>query len=259
MAASIPYPALSGGCVRRRVGRSVPDDHSEYDDADRERADRCAPARAAWQVLVPPICRIRRGLPNARWHPSPRIGRGEIAPPQIPGGSSRFKGAEERHYAGARTYLVKYGERRHMTDLYEKGRLLISPASSYLDSSLNSAIRDNELTVSGIALRSELRIGIPDKYTGKSIFEAAPLSNVVCTATSIKNYFVYCFSSILDMRLFEDFGYDACVIFGNPTDLIQRVQHAVEHHCGGWHTDHQLVRYIDPRLIPLSQVALYVV
>ena len=48
------------------------------------------------------------------------------------------------------------------------------------------------------------------------------------------------------MRLFDDFGYDACVIFIDPTDLIQRVQHAMEHHCTGWPTDHQYVRYIDP-------------
>jgi hypothetical protein len=144
------------------------------------------------------------------------------------------------------TYLVKYGARKHMTDLYEKGQLLVSPANSYRDPSLNTAIRDDELTVSGVALKSELRIGIPDKNTGEPIFEAAPLSNVVCTATSIKNYFVYCVSSILDMRLFDDFGYDACVIFSDPADFIRRVQYAIEHHCGGWLTDHQLVRYIDP-------------
>ncbi len=146
----------------------------------------------------------------------------------------------------AGTYLVKYGKRKHMTDLYAKGRLMVKPARSYRDPSSNTAIRDDELTVSGIALRSELRLGIPDKNTGKPIFEAAPLSNVVCTATSIKNYFVYCLSSILDMRLFDDFGYDACVIFADPADVIQRVQQAVKQHCGDWLTDHQYVRYIDP-------------
>jgi hypothetical protein len=111
-----------------------------------------------------------------------------------------------------------------MTDLYEKGQILVSPAHSYRDPSLNTDIRDDELTASGIALRSELLIGIPDKNTGKPIFEVAPLSNVVCTATSIKNYFVYCLSSILDLRLFDDFEYDACVIFKDPADFLQRAR-----------------------------------
>src|SRR5205814_5034658 len=110
----------------------------------------------------------------------------------------------------------------------------------------NTAVRDDELTVSGIGLRSSFRIGILDQSTGEQIFEAPPLSNVVCTSTSIKNYFVYCLSSTLDIRLFDDFGYDACVILTDPADFICRVQHAVDHHCRGWITDHQNVKYIDP-------------
>src|SRR5207245_1534191 len=50
----------------------------------------------------------------------------------------------------------------------------------------------------------------------------------------------------LDIRLFDDFGYDACVILTDPADFICRVQHAVDHHCRGWITDHQNVKYIDP-------------
>src|SRR5207248_1805016 len=119
----------------------------------------------------------------------------------------------------AGTYLVKYGERKHMADLYEQGWLMIKPASSYRDPSLNTAVRDDELTVSGIGLRSSFRIGILDQSTGEQIFEAPPLSNVVCTSTSIKNYFVYCLSSTLDIRLFDDFGYDACVILTDPADF----------------------------------------
>ena len=36
------------------------------------------------------------------------------------------------------------------------------------------AIRDDELTVSAIALRSEIVIGIPDRSTGGPILEAHP-------------------------------------------------------------------------------------
>jgi hypothetical protein len=57
---------------------------------------------------------------------------------------------------------------------------------------------------------------------------------------------VYCLSSVFDVRLFDDFGYDACVILADPAEFIQRIQHAVDHHCKGWLTDHQSVRYIDP-------------
>jgi hypothetical protein len=146
----------------------------------------------------------------------------------------------------AGTYLVKYGQRKHMIDLYVKGQVMVKPATSYHDPSLNLAIRDDELEVTGIALRSEVVIGIPDRNTGKPILEAHPLSNIVLTSRSIKNYFVYCLSSVFDVRLFDDFGYDACVILADPAEFIQRIQHAVDHHCKGWLTDHQSVRYIDP-------------
>ena len=54
------------------------------------------------------------------------------------------------------------------------------------------------------------------------------------------------------MRLF-DFGYDACVVLADHGNFIERLQHAVDHHCIGWLTDHQYVKYIDPFLWKKSE------
>jgi hypothetical protein len=50
--------------------------------------------------------------------------------------------------------IVKYGRREHMIDLLERGRLRLTPASNYVDPSLNPAIHDAELEFS-ISFRPE--------------------------------------------------------------------------------------------------------
>jgi hypothetical protein len=52
------------------------------------------------------------------------------------------------HHLAPDRAIIKYGRREHMTDLVERGRLRLTPASNYDDPSLNPAIRDAELEFS---------------------------------------------------------------------------------------------------------------
>jgi hypothetical protein len=99
-------------------------------------------------------------------------------------------------------YLIKLGKRRHMLDLYEDGRLKISPASAYADPSLNPAIQDDELAVSSFGQQSEVLIEAFDRNTGQRKAATRPIGNLKYTSRSKTDFYVYCMASNLDFRLF---------------------------------------------------------
>lgn len=144
------------------------------------------------------------------------------------------------------TYLVKLGKREHMIDLFERGRLRVSPASSYSDPSLNAAIKDDELSISAIAMKGEVQITIPDDRMGPLKGPVDPIGNVTFTSRSTTNYFVCCLTHTLDPRLFADFGYDACVIVKDVNEFRRRLNIAMRLNLGPWLAFDSAIAYVDP-------------
>jgi hypothetical protein len=143
------------------------------------------------------------------------------------------------------TYLVKFGRRDHMVELHEYGKLKISPAGSYSDPSLNSAIRDNELALSTFGLQSEVRIEVLDPKTGQQ-HAMKPIGNLTYTSRPKSDYYVYCMGSSLDLRLFADFGYDACVIVHDCREFERRLSEYMAQRLPGWIGCAGPVNYVDP-------------
>jgi hypothetical protein len=144
------------------------------------------------------------------------------------------------------TYLVKLGKREHMLDFYKRGRLKISPASSYSDPSLNLAVRDDELSISTYGLQSEVLIEAFDPNTGERLMATHPIGNMTYTSRTRTDYYVYCMGVSLDFRLFGDFGYNACVIVREHAAFEDRLSRAIDAELPGWGGIAGPVRYIDP-------------
>lgn len=126
------------------------------------------------------------------------------------------------------------------------GKVLINPASTYKDSSLNGAIRDDELELV-VYRRSKLYTLLIDKY-GIALRPPGPVHGVkqeVLRAPT--NYYVYCMSMLRSFRLFGDFEYDAALIIHDIRTFVRRLGERVRAQLGpGWNWLARPVRYIDP-------------
>lgn len=129
-------------------------------------------------------------------------------------------------------YLFKYGEYKHIHDIYEFGHILIRPASFYNDPSINFSIRDDELSLKTAST----------EY--KSTFD----------------YYLYCVSKIYDYRLFDVFqdknNYDCCLIIKEPNIFSTKLRTKFLEEMPDWNMSAQEVSYIDP-LLPPSKVDLF--
>ena len=153
--------------------------------------------------------------------------------------------------------LIKLGRRAHMRDLYERGRIRISPASSYSDPSLNHAIRDDEMELAQVMPASEVTITFLDEETGEAK-TTKPISNVTTTTSVTTNYYVYCMSQKLSYRLFDDFEADSCVIIREPEKFASRLLRAMSKNLPSWVYWSGPVEYIDPYLRPTKEINLFV-
>lgn len=151
--------------------------------------------------------------------------------------------------------LVKLGKRNHMQELYEIGKIRISPAASYSDPSLNFAMRDDELKIEQITPGSEVTLTYQDQRSGEQR-TTKPIGEVIYTNSLATNYFVYCMSHTLSYRLFDDFEADSCVIIREPEVFGSRFLEVVKTHLPDWLDWNQEVEYIDPYLHRKEEIDL---
>jgi hypothetical protein len=185
--------------------------------------------------------RLRGGEPPANFLKDAMVPR-----PTHPSPPAIAKALEGIDLPASGSFLLKLGKSDHMRSLHEHGRLRIGPASGYSDPSLNAAIRDDELKLSAFGLRSEVKMEVIDHKTGKSKGAIEPIGNVIYTTASKTDFYVYCMGSSLDLRLFGDFGYDACVIFRDPQNFKTRLHAEMQKRFPDWQRFDQPVHYLDP-------------
>jgi hypothetical protein len=142
------------------------------------------------------------------------------------------------------SFLVKYSKMEFLKSTFENGEIRISPASSYSDSSLNRAIKDNELKLS---IRPRPRkTQLLERFSGDLKNPVQPIGNVIETITAPSNYYVYCMASEFSLRLFPDFGADGCLIITKPEIFIRKLFLAVREWLPSWEAFGVGVNYIDP-------------
>lgn len=151
--------------------------------------------------------------------------------------------------------LFKLGKREHMKPFFERGKLRISPASSYSDPSLNHAVRDDELEFDRMMPGEEVTFTFMDKEAGE-LRTTKPIGDVTQTTSLATDFYVCCMTHSLSYRLFDDFEADACVVIRDPKSFWARLHKAVEARLSGWLDWHQDVQYIDPYLHKEKEINL---
>jgi hypothetical protein len=142
-------------------------------------------------------------------------------------------------------YLVKLGHQIFMERMISEGVIRVNPAASFNDASLNRTIRDDELSISVRKLPEDLSVDeLREKVPSETLIPPQGFREVV--VRSLTNYLVYCMSFRYELRLFDDFQYDACVIVKNPKTFIARVQAKAAEKLPGWRLAVAPVSYIDP-------------
>ena len=145
--------------------------------------------------------------------------------------------------------LLKYGKRKHVMDMIEKGLFRIAPASSYDNESYNSAIKDNELErVNSVSPQYvDINVVNDDGSKGEAISIIGPVEYKSVIGT---DYYLWCSSDKLETRLFSDFECDTCLVVTKPDIFINKMLDAVLFACSGWINGSQMIEYVDPLVSP---------
>lgn len=149
--------------------------------------------------------RLRGGIPPAHLHDLPYPNY------DWPGVDKAFAAVSAMSLVPGR-YLVKYSKLEFLQAALEKGVIRISPASSYDDSSLNRAVRDNELELSLRPRPRQVKNAALERFSDDLKPPVPAVGPVVETLAAPTNYYVYCLASEISLRLFADFEADACLI-----------------------------------------------
>lgn len=155
-----------------------------------------------------------------------------------------------------RDYLFKYGKSKYLKQILNEKQIRISPASSYDDPSLNSAIRDKELELSICPSPSELKMKAYDGKTGEYKGDINP-QNFVYTTRSKTNYYIYCLSLSFAPRLFLDFDADACLVIRKPSEFEEMMLSTFETKVQNWSGIGQKVVYIDTLNYSMADIDIF--
>lgn len=141
-------------------------------------------------------------------------------------------------------YLVKFGKREYLKEIYENGRLLINPASYYTDPSLNRAQNDDELTVTFEVPPPKVSIV---EVSGRKV-EIPQKANFYQILKSNSDFYVYCMSASLKLRLFDDFEADCCLFIYSMDEFCGQVIRSFTQQLNRnkWKVGSMPVVYVDP-------------
>ena len=143
--------------------------------------------------------------------------------------------------------IVKYGDVKYLRPALEAGSFRISPASWYDDPSMNVARRDVELerTFTDPAFETTATLGpLGDRVSPE---ERSLYTERVRSAV---DYYIFCLAGGYQLRLFDDFDANACLVITDSVRFLSRLREAVANDLPGWHYGNALVQYIDPVQTP---------
>ena len=135
--------------------------------------------------------------------------------------------------------IFRYGERKHMREMVDKGRIRFSPAGSYDGEDNNSARRDDELRKHAYMAGQYTTIVTQGGQRLKVI------GDIQRTVTG-PQYHLVCFSCVWKPQLYEEFQSDTCVAVTDPREFARRVERAGCRVFPGWYFHDNPVQYFDP-------------
>jgi hypothetical protein len=106
------------------------------------------------------------------------------------------------------SYMLKFSKSKFLEPLLNSGAMRLFPASFYREPTLVTAIRDDELRFD-----QQLHTGTArtqDRNGNWRTFPVAGRADLRQTATS--DYYLSCYATLFENRLFDDFDADGCLI-----------------------------------------------
>jgi hypothetical protein len=128
------------------------------------------------------------------------------------------------------------------------GNLRIAPASFYRDPSLNFSIRDSELEFTKELY--DAKVHFPpkgDRSIPKDQWIEMPIiGNVKATVESLSDYYISCFPSSYEYRLYDDFEANGCIVIKDTMRFANSLKARMEEFLPGWGFSYGGVNYQDP-------------
>lgn len=148
--------------------------------------------------------------------------------------------------------LYKFGTRQFMEELKDRGAMRMSPASAFANPNLGHAAADNEIQKK--IFPPSARVVLTDA-TGKKI-TGAQLKGLEISFDQGTDYLMWCSSLRYSHRMYDDFGYDACVSFSDRAKATRRVEYALRLKLPGWRVMSARIEYVDVHKgVPPSRTA----
>jgi hypothetical protein len=153
---------------------------------------------------------------------------------------------EALHRDGGRPgQLFRFSNREHLLPLLNHGIMKLFPATTYRDDpSLQKAQRDDEL--SRTILLDPKTVRLEHLAADGTRRPLTPSAAIAVSTVSRTNYYVWCATTRIDPRLFDDFRYDACLVITDAEEFTTRFYAATAIALPEWIGAERLVDYLDP-------------
>ncbi|EIB6494438.1 TPA: hypothetical protein ACHCBX_003361 [Vibrio parahaemolyticus] len=135
-------------------------------------------------------------------------------------------------------HLIKFGKKEY----FRKNSLKVSLASSFIDPSLNVAQMDDEMKAVFHANPKETLI------TASNGERIEPIGTVDFTYEIERDYYVFCSSSVFDVRMFSNFDADSCLFIYDSQRFADELISELRKNIDIEDYAYQMVEYVDPVL-----------
>jgi hypothetical protein len=139
--------------------------------------------------------------------------------PNTPKGLANYQ-ARTRRETGQ---IFRFSQRRHLQSALDGGLVRLNAASSYSDPSLNLAMRDEELSFVYHVMPKDVKIRTQDGQLLPFQFREAEVKFGVPG-----DFHALCLSWKFNLRLFDDFGADTCLVIYDAIRFIDAIKAAVK-------------------------------
>jgi hypothetical protein len=156
------------------------------------------------------------------------------------------------------SYILKFSKLKYLRPLLNVGNIRIAPASFYQDPSLNFSIRDSELEFTQQLYGAKVHAPPNRDYSipKEQWIEMPVIGNVRETVESQTDYYISCFSSSYEYRLYDDFEANACLLIKDIARFARSIKACMEEFLPRWRFSYGAVNYRDP-YHPISNINIY--
>lgn len=147
-----------------------------------------------------------------------------ILPSQVWLESDKKRLGEKIKSLNSESKLFRFSRNEYVEEMLEEGRFRFTPASTYDDTSMVPARKDDEI------IRPHWRPGSEVTMTHvKSGQEIEPIGNVEIQNGMSTDYWVCSFSKSFRLRYFSDFEADSCIVIHDIEEFFRRLERTMEY------------------------------